>query len=70
MRLIVEGSPVDIQFVTSICRDKVRRGQLTLTPAAEAEAEADDSVIDISDSKYTEANDEKAPKKRRVKKTE
>ena len=53
MKLIVEGSPVDIQFVTSICRDKVRRGQLTLTPAAEAEAEADDSVIDISDSKYT-----------------
>lgn len=63
MKLIVEGSPVDIQFVTSICRDKVRRGQLTLTPAA-------DSVIDISDSKYTEATDEKAPKKRRVKKAE
>lgn len=41
MKLIIEGTPQDIRFVSSICREKVRRGQLSLTPAAEAALDAD-----------------------------
>lgn len=41
MKLIIEGTHQDIRFVSCICREKVRRGQLTLTPAAEAALDAD-----------------------------
>lgn len=40
MRLIVEGAPQDIQFVTSVCREKVRRGLLSMAPAAETALDA------------------------------
>lgn len=41
MKLIIEGTHQDIRFVSCICREKVRRGQLTLTPVAEAALDAD-----------------------------
>lgn len=33
MGIIVRGSTQDIDFVQRICRDKVRRGMITITPA-------------------------------------
>lgn len=41
MRLVVEGAPQDIQFVTSVCREKVRRGLLSMAPAAETALDTD-----------------------------
>lgn len=69
MKLIVEGAPQHIQFVQSICRDKVRRGQLTLTLAAEAAEVPDSKDAPAADSKYTTPSDKKNPV-RRTKKSE
>lgn len=61
MKLIVEGEPQDIQFVTSICRDKVRRGQLKLTLAADGAVEADSKDVEVADSKEIRYVDTKTP---------
>lgn len=70
MKLIVEGVPQDIQFVISICRDKVRRGQLRLTPATDEAFVPDSKDVVVADSKDILAVDTKAPKKTRSKKSE
>lgn len=57
MKLIVEGSPQDIQFVTAICRDQVRRGKLTLTPVPDTVDVTD--MVDVTDSKDVEVTDSK-----------
>lgn len=83
MKLIVEGEVQDIQFVTSICRDKVRRGLLRLTPVTETAIAPDSKDVVEADVKEVTPDDDKelpevtpkaepaaTPKKRRIKKSE
>lgn len=62
MKLIVEGSSQDIQFVTAICRDQVRRGKLTLTPVTDTVDVDDSKDVRITDSKDIPEADDKKPK--------
>ena len=71
MKLIVEGSPQDIQFVTAICRDQVRRGKLTLTPVTDTVDVTDSKDVEVTDSKDLPEADDKKPKGvKRTKKSE
>lgn len=83
MKLIVEGGAQDIQFVTSICRDKVRRGLLRLTPVTDTVIVPDNKDVAEDDVKEVVHDDDKElpevtpkeepatiPKKRRIKKSE
>lgn len=71
MKLIVEGSPQDIQFVTAICRDQVRRGKLTLTPVTDTVDVPDSKYVEVTDSKDIPEADDKKPKGvKRTKKSE
>lgn len=71
MKLIVEGAPQDIQFVTAICRDQVRRGKLTLTPVTDTVNVIDSKDVEVTDSKDIPEADDKKPKgAKRTKKTE
>lgn len=83
MKLIVEGEAQDIQFVTSICRDKVRRGLLRLTPVTDTVIAPDNKDVAEGDVKEVAPDDNKelpevtsksepaaTPKKRRIKKSE
>lgn len=83
MKLIVEGEAQDIQFVTSICRDKVRRGLLRLTPVTDTVIVPDNKDVAEGDVKEVAPDDDKelpevtpkaepaaTPKKRRIKKSE
>ncbi len=77
MEIIVRGEPQEIDFVQRICRDKVRRGLITILPATRPAIsnQTDDKYISISDTKDVQAVDVKeaaSPRKptRRSKKSE
>lgn len=71
MEVMISGSPRDIEFVRSVCRAKVRRGLLRISPVVRApqaiamdddEKEDDEKAIVADDTKGTGIVDDKYPR--------
>lgn len=63
MKIIISGSPRDIDFVKTVCRHKIRRGELRLSscrPVAEKEIKPEDEVTEDDEEAYVET-DSKEP---------
>ena len=71
MEIIIRGEPQEIDFVQRICRDKVRRGLLTILPATGPGVTPDDKYIEAYDTKETREVDAKnsQPARKPTKKT-
>lgn len=67
MELMISGAPQELDFVVRICRDKVRRGLLTISNPATVPV--DDKYIECTDTKEV-VEERKKTTGRRTKKSE
>lgn len=64
MEMIVRGNPQELDFIRRVCRDKIRRGLITLLPAVNqandmSENDIDSKDVRLADSKEVHLDDVK-----------